>query len=127
MFPETPRGRLQMHIFDIPGAEPPVRKNVQLTGGIVVPGKIVPSGPGKISDGERIMATQQPRLPARFPVGTRYIVEGEPAKGGKMRIVSRYLVMPSGVRYDLMNTPEPGGKPGLARKSRLRSTQRRVG
>ncbi len=73
------------------------------------------------------MAMQQPRLPARFPVGTRYIVEGEPAKGGKLRIVSRYLVMPSGVRYDLMNTSEPARKPGLARKGRLRSTQRRAG
>jgi hypothetical protein len=64
--------------------------------------------PGNIGDGELIMALQQSRLPARFPVGTHYIVEGEPAKGGKLRIVSRYLVMPSGERYDLMSTPEPG-------------------
>ena len=69
----------------------------------------------------------QPRLPARFPVGTRYIVEGEPAKGGKLRIVSRYLVMPSGVRYDLMNAAEPVRKPDLARKPRLRSAQRCAG
>ena len=60
------------------------------------------------------MATQ-PRLPARFPVGTHYIVEGEPAKGGELRIVSRYLVMPSGVRYDLMNAAETAGN--RARKS----------
>ena len=73
------------------------------------------------------MATQQPRLPARFPVGTRYIVEGEPAKGGKLRIVSRYLVMPSGARYDLTNTTEPTPKTALARNSRLRSIQRRAG
>jgi hypothetical protein len=70
---------------------------------------------------------QQPRLPVRFPVGTHYIVEGEPAKGGKLRIVSRYLVMPSGARYDLMNTPEPALRTDLARKIRLRSTQRRAG
>jgi hypothetical protein len=37
-----------------------------------------------------------------FPVGTHYIIEGELAKGGQMRIVSRYVVMPSGIRYDLM-------------------------
>jgi hypothetical protein len=73
------------------------------------------------------MAMQQPLLPARFPVGTHYIVEGEPAKGGKLRIVSRYLVMPSGARYDLTNAPEPALKTGLARKSRLRSVQRRAG
>ena len=44
----------------------------------------------------------QPRLPSRFPVGTHYIVEGEPGKDGKLRIVSRYVVMPSGIHYDLM-------------------------
>lgn len=50
------------------------------------------------------MATQS-RLPARFPDGIRYVVEDEPGKGGKLRIVSRYVIMPSGVRYDLI-TPE---------------------
>ena len=66
------------------------------------------------------MATQ-PRLPTRFPVGTRYIVEGEPGKGGELRIVSRYVVMPSGVRYDLM-TPERVRKPAdFARKGRRSS------
>jgi hypothetical protein len=69
------------------------------------------------------MAVQH-RLPARFPVGTRYIVEGEPAKGGELRIVSRYLVMPSGVRYDLMNTAAPARVP--VRKSRAQA-QRRAG
>jgi hypothetical protein len=83
--------------------------------------------PGNIGDGELIMALQQSRLPARFPVGTHYIVEGEPEKGGKLRIVSRYLVMPSGVRYDLMSTPEPARKPAPARKSRPRTIQRRAG
>ena len=66
------------------------------------------------------MAMQQPRLPARFPVGTRYIVEGEPAKGGKLRIVSRYVVMPNGRRYDLMTPAE------RARKRRAR-IERRAG
>ena len=78
------------------------------------------------------MATQ-PRLPSRFPVGTRYIVEGEPGKGGQLRIVSRYVVMPSGVRYDLMTPVERARKPAdLIRKGRggperPRGTQRRAG
>jgi hypothetical protein len=55
----------------------------------------------------------QPRLPSRFPVGTHYIVEGEPRKGGKLRIVSRYVVMPSGIRYDLM---PPGGAGAQTRR-----------
>jgi hypothetical protein len=75
----------------------------------------------------------QPRLPSRFPVGTRYIVEGEPGKGGQLRIVSRYVVMPSGVRYDLMTPAERARKPAdLARKERggagrPRNTRRRAG
>lgn len=75
----------------------------------------------------------QPRLPSRFPVGTRYIVEGEPGKGGQLRIVSRYVVMPSGVRYDLMTPAERARKPAdLARKERggserPRNTRRRTG
>jgi hypothetical protein len=79
-----------------------------------------------------IMATQ-PRLPSRFPVGTRYIVEGEPGKGGQLQIVSRYVVMPSGVRYDLMTPAERVRKPAdLARKGhggqeRSRATRRRAG
>jgi hypothetical protein len=71
------------------------------------------------------MATQ-PRLPSRFPVGTRYVVEGEPVKGGKLRILSRYVVLPSGVRYDLMNMAEPARKPDLERKTRTRAAQRRA-
>jgi hypothetical protein len=65
-----------------------------------------------------IMAPQ-PRLPTRFPVGTHYIVEGEPKKGGQPRIVSRYAVMPSGMRYDLMTPVERVHKPAdLARDRR---------
>ena len=75
----------------------------------------------------------QPRLPSRFPVGTHYIVEGEPGKGGKLRIVSRYVVMPSGIRYDLMPPAGRARKPAdLARKGHSRtprpgSTEHRAG
>jgi hypothetical protein len=68
-------------------------------------------------EGMMIMATQR-QLPSRFPVGTHYIVEGEPRKGGQPRIVSRYVVMPSGVRYDLMTPADRVRKPAdLARKA----------
>lgn len=114
-----------MHIIDSPGAELPVGNGVWSRRFLQdCPGKMTP---GNIGDGELIMALQQSRLPEQFPVGTHYIVEGEPVKGGKLRIVSRYLVMPSGVRYDLMGTPEPARKPDLARKSRSRTIQRRAG
>ena len=67
----------------------------------------------------------QPRLPSRFPVGTHYIVEGEPGSGGQLRIVSRYVVMPSGARYDLTPLPsERVRKPAdLAQKERARRSR----
>jgi hypothetical protein len=66
--------------------------------------------------------SMQPRLPSRFPVGTHYIVEGKPGTGGKLRIVSRYVVMPSGIRYHLMPPAQWPRKPAdLARKGRSRT------
>ena len=68
------------------------------------------------------MATES-RLPSRFPVGTRYIVEGAPEKGGALRIVSRTLVMPSGIRYDLTASSKPVCKPAeFVRKRRPERT-----
>lgn len=40
-------------------------------------------------------------LPARLPAGTRYVIEGRPGKTGKMRIVSRQLILPNGKLFDL--------------------------
>jgi hypothetical protein len=41
-------------------------------------------------------------LPSRFPVGTRYVVEGEDGRDGALRIVARYLIYPDGKRVDLL-------------------------
>jgi hypothetical protein len=69
-------------------------------------------------EGAMIVAAQI-LLVSRFPVRTRYVVEGEPAKSGQLRIVSRYVVMPSGVRHDLMTPAERVRKPAdLARRGR---------
>ena len=65
-------------------------------------------------------------LPTRFPVGTRYIVEGEPGTGGELRIVSRYVVMPSGVRYDLMTPDRVRSAAAGPRKGRARVERRAV-
>jgi hypothetical protein len=67
-------------------------------------------------------------LPSRFPVGTRYILEGEPGRGGKLRVLSRYLVMPSGVRLDLMKPATPARKvAGLTHKQHMRTLRRGTG
>jgi hypothetical protein len=42
------------------------------------------------------------RLPSRFPAGTKFVVEGEDAADGGVRIVARYLVYPDGTQVDLL-------------------------
>jgi hypothetical protein len=41
------------------------------------------------------------RLPRRFPVGTRYVLEGVPSEEGRLRVISRLLVLPNGEEFDL--------------------------
>lgn len=43
------------------------------------------------------------RLPSRFPAGTKFVVEGEDAADGALRIIQRYLVYPDGRRIDLLD------------------------
>lgn len=57
-------------------------------------------------------------LPARLPAGTRYVIEGRPGKAGKMRIVSRQLILPNGKLFDLhgesFDRPVCSGRRGRA-------------
>ena len=43
-------------------------------------------------------------LPNRFPAGTHYVIEGRPGKSGKLRIVSRQLILPNGQRIEIKAT-----------------------
>ena len=47
------------------------------------------------------MGSQADRLPSRFPVGTRYVVEGRGGGEGRLHIHSRYLEFPDGRHVDL--------------------------
>ncbi len=53
------------------------------------------------------------RLPSRFPVGTRYVIEG---RGGRIRL--RYLEFPDGRKVDL--------PADLAARSKTRSGGRKL-
>ena len=66
------------------------------------------------------MASRADRLPDRFPVGTRYVVEGHGARRGHLRVQSRYLEFPDGRHVNL-----PIGRPVQTRSRRGRSTSRR--
>jgi hypothetical protein len=58
----------------------------------------------RASGQERDMAVD--RLPARFPVGTHYVVEGVPGVGGELTITSRYVMLPNGTEIPLSVTPQ---------------------
>jgi hypothetical protein len=72
-----------------------------------------------IADQERIMSVVN-RLPSRFPVGTRYVIEGRPNQQGELQITSRYVVLPNGTKLDLrVDGPDPEG----TRRVRVRRTR----
>ena len=45
--------------------------------------------------------SQADRLPSRFPVGTRYVIEGRSGGEGRLHIHSRYLEFPDGRHVEL--------------------------
>ena len=68
------------------------------------------------------------RLPKRFPVGTRYVVEGEPGKEGQLRVTSRYVVLPNGAHFDLTEETfeRPRSRTGRRQSRTSRATRRRT-
>ena len=47
------------------------------------------------------MSSHADRLPSRFPVGTRYVIEGRGGGDGRLRVHVRYLEFPDGRHVDL--------------------------
>jgi hypothetical protein len=41
------------------------------------------------------------RLPRRFPVGAKYVVEGYGGDKGDLRVIARYVVLPGGRRINI--------------------------
>ncbi len=52
------------------------------------------------------------RLPRRFPVGAKYVVEGYGGDNGKLRVIARYVVLPGGQR---INVPSDLSRPASPR------------
>ncbi len=47
------------------------------------------------------MAYSSTRLPTRFPVGTKYVIEGRPGGKGKAQVLSRFIEFPDGTKLPL--------------------------
>jgi hypothetical protein len=65
------------------------------------------------------------RLPRRFPVGTRFVLEGVPAEPGQLRVISRLLVLPNGEQFDLTHETREAAPPRRARRSAGRNRVKR--
>jgi hypothetical protein len=56
------------------------------------------------------MAYSSNRLPSRFPVGTKFVIEGKRGREGQVQVFSRYLEFPDGTFFPLPARP-PERKP----------------
>jgi hypothetical protein len=46
------------------------------------------------------------RLPSRFPIGTKFVIEGRPAKAGEVHVIRRYVEFPDGTLLRLPARPD---------------------
>ncbi len=51
------------------------------------------------------MAYGSDRLPSRFPVGTKFVIEGKRGREGQVQVFSRYLEFPDGTFFPLPVRP----------------------
>ena len=66
------------------------------------------------------MPSSSSRLPSRFPVGTKFVIEGRRGGEGQVQVFSRYLEFPDGTFYPLPTHPKQR-KSGSTRRSGKRS------
>ena len=72
---------------------------------------------------EGVMAYRSRRLPSRFPVGTKFVIEGRRGNEGQVQILSRYLEFPDGTFVPLPTHPVQR-KSGASRRSRKSPSRR---
>jgi hypothetical protein len=52
------------------------------------------------------MAYRSHRLPTRFPLGTKFVIEGRPGGEGQVQVLSRHLEFPDGTFLRLPLRPQ---------------------
>ena len=53
----------------------------------------------------RTIMRKQKALPSRFPVGTKFVIEGRPAGAGEVQVFKRYIEFPDGTLVRLPKRP----------------------
>src|SRR6478672_1897166 len=64
------------------------------------------------------MAYGSGRLPSRFPVGTKFVIEGKRGGEGQVQVFSRYLEFPDGTFFPLPVRPSKRKSAPSARRAR---------
>ena len=61
------------------------------------------------------------RLPRRFPVGAKYVVEGYGGDVGNLSVIARYVVLPGGRRINIpaANLSRPASPAGPRHSAQL--------
>jgi hypothetical protein len=57
-------------------------------------------------------------LPSRFPVGTKFVIEGRPAADGEVQVFKRYIEFPDGRYLQLPARPEKKPRSAALRRAR---------
>jgi hypothetical protein len=73
---------------------------------------------------EGSMAYSSGRLPTRFPVGTKFVIEGRPGDEGQMQVFSRFIEFPDGTRLKLPKRPAPQKSAPAGRRARLKRARK---
>ena len=69
------------------------------------------------------MAYSSSRLPSRFPVGTKFVIEGRRGGEGQVQVFNRYLEFPDGTFFPLPTHPVHR-KSGATRRSKKPRSRR---
>jgi hypothetical protein len=72
---------------------------------------------------EGVMAYSSSRLPTRFPVGTKFVIEGRPGGEGKLQVFSRFIEFPDGTKLRLPKRPVPQKSAPAGRRARIKRTR----
>jgi hypothetical protein len=64
------------------------------------------------------MAYDLGHLPSRFPVGTKFVIEGKRGGEGEVQVFSRYLEFPDGTFFPLPVGPAKRKSPPAGRRTR---------
>lgn len=61
------------------------------------------------------MAVSESRLPTRFPVGTKFVIEGRPGQ-----VPTRFIEFPDGTKLRLPKRPPPQKSAPAGRRARIK-------